>query len=296
MPINIDEPHVRQTSAQHRRSSAVSQILRKICDDLNSSSADWDLSTEGGRDFRLIVAADSETRTRAFALAHRVYSRAGLVTGESGLIISPYDAQPQSLTLLALDENGKDAATVSVAVDSTAGLPADEIYHDELNCLRANGRLIAEVTRLAISEEHKRSRHLLVRLFNFVYIYARRVVGADDFVVEVHPRHAAYYNRLLTFTPIGPVRPCPRVQNSLSVLLRLNFTVSDQLIRKSNEPGQCSQNDRSLYPDFYSWLEEGAVAEFLARQHRAMNDEEKAHFNLSACTTTEGVVLQSTPR
>ena len=56
-----------------------------------------------------------------------------------------------------------------------------------------------EVTRLAIGEKYQRSRTLLVRLFNFIYVFARRIKGFDDFVIEVNPRHVNYYRRLLIF-------------------------------------------------------------------------------------------------
>ena len=40
-------------------------------------------------------------------------------------------------------------------------------------------------------------------------------------------------------------------------------------------------SERTLYPHFYSWLEEGAVAEFMARCHKPMPDEDVKHFGLT---------------
>ncbi len=271
-------------SSAARRPSAISQILRKISVDMDASKVDWDLSGDDDpqNQFRIIVAADRQTRSRAYALAHRVYQESGLAAAARGMIVAPYDARPHTLTLLAVDEQGHDAATISVVIDSPGGLPADEIYGQELTALRTDGRLAAEVTRLAISKEHKGSRLLLVRLFNFIYVYARRVSGLDDFVIEVHPRHVSYYQRLLLFRPIGPEKPCPRVKNSPSVLLRLKFAESDSVIRRygGKRSAAASDGERSLYPFFYSWLEEGAVAEFLSRQHQPMHDADIHYFGL----------------
>jgi hypothetical protein len=272
-------------TATLRRPSAVSQILRKISESMDLDPAVWDVSSEDetSQCFRLRIAADRALRTRAYALAHRVYQASGLAAGELPLVVSSYDADPQTFTILVEDERGEDAATISVVVDSPAGLPADEIYKSELAAARDKGRVLCEVTRLAIAPEHKHSRHLLVRLFNFVYVYARRIVGADDFIIEVHPRHAAYYHRLLKFEPIGPVKPCPRVQNSLSVLLGLKLAESDRLIRLYGNRRSlgAAEKERSLYPFFYRWLEEGAVAEFIARRWRPMSDDDVTFFHLS---------------
>ena len=264
-----------------RRPSAVSQILRAISDDLVHGAAEWDVEGDGdGPAYRMLVASDQKSRRRAYALAHRVYQGRGYVHDEKGLIVSPPDANPQTLTLLAQDDNGLDAATITLVFDSKDGLPCDEIYGDELNGLRAQGRRLVEVTRLAIGEAHQRSKPLLVRLFNFIYVFARRIKGFDDFVIEVNPRHVNYYRRLLIFEQAGPQRPCPRVQGAPAVLLRLDLAIPDREVRRVGGKG-VSANERTLYPHFYSWLEEGAVAEFLARSHKPMSEEDARYFGLA---------------
>ena len=46
----------------------------------------------------------------------------------------------------------------------------------------------------------------LVQLFNLIYIYAGQVKRRNDFVIEVNPRHVAFYQRLLKFDQLGPER------------------------------------------------------------------------------------------
>jgi hypothetical protein len=276
-----------------RRPSAVSQILRAISADLEHAAAEWDISDEEDTlpGFHMLVAADRRTRQRAYALAHRVYQGRGYVSNDQNLIVNHYDTSPQTLTLLAHDDDGRDAATISLVFDSPAGLPCDEIYGHELNQLREQGRRLVEVTRLAIDEEHQRSKTLLVRLFNFIYAFARRVRGFDDFVIEVNPRHVNYYRRLLIFEQAGPERPCPRVQGAPAVLLRLDLSVPEREIRRVGGKGAVA-NERTLYPHFYSWLEEGAVAEFMARTHRPMSCEEARHFGLEIDAPLPQAALQ----
>jgi hypothetical protein len=259
----------------------VSQVLRAINADLEHGTSEWGVpgKEDNQPDYQMLVASDLATRRRAYALAHRVYQGRGYVSGDESLIVSPYDASPQTLTLLAQDENGVDAATITLVFDSPAGLPCDEIYGNELNTLRSQGRLLVEVTRLAINEDHQHSKTLLVRLFNFIYVFAKRVKGFDDFVIEVNPRHTNYYRRLLIFEQAGPERPCPRVQGAPAVLLRLDLSVPEREIRRVGGQGAAA-NERTLYPRFYSWLEEGAVAEFLARSHKPMSREDAQHFGL----------------
>jgi hypothetical protein len=264
-----------------RRSTAVSQILRAVSDEIEGGGGEWPFPGEdGAAGYRMVVASDRKARQAAYSLAHRIYQRCGYADEKSEMIVSAHDANPESITLLARDEAGNDAATISLVFDSPAGLPCDEIYGPEVNALRARGRRLVEVTRLAIDEPYKRSKALLVKLFNFVYIFARRVKGYDDFVIEVLPRHASYYQRLLSFELAGPERPCPRVQNSPSLLLRLDFAVADEAIRRTSGKGFAA-GSRTLYPHFYSWLEEGAVAELLAKSHKPMSLKEIEFFGLS---------------
>lgn len=265
-----------------RRASAVSQVLRAIRDDVERGTAKWEFAPEGREDagYRVLVASDRATRERAYALAQRMYRGCGYTDAEGErLCVSPFDADPQTMTLLIEDMAGQDVATVTLTFDSAAGLPSDEIYHPELDVLRAQGRRLVEVTRLAMEESHAQSKTLLVCLFNFIYVYAERVRGFTDFVVEVNPRHVPFYRRLLLFETIGPERPCPRVQGAPAVLLRLDLSIPEHESQRVRADGPMA-NERTLYPYFYSWLEEGAIAEFLCRRHRPMTEEDKRHFHL----------------
>ena len=268
-------------SLRLRRPSAVSQALRAIRADVDKGEAMWDMSAPGETTgFCIRVAASRDTRGRAYRLAQRVYHGCGYVPDRDALNVTAFDADSQTITLLVQDLNQRDAATITLVFDSTAGLPCDEIYGDELNSLRTQGRRLVEVTRLAICEEYQHSKLLLVRLFNFIYIFARHIKRFDDFVIEVNPRHVNYYRRLLCFEQFGPERPCPRVQDAPAVLLRLELSVAEE-VRRAESKGAAT-NERTLYPYFYSSQEEGAAAEFLTQQHRPMSEADMRFFGLKS--------------
>jgi hypothetical protein len=266
--------HTRQ-----RRASAVSQALRAIRDDIDSGVHKWHIS---GLDCQILVAADRETRERAYALAHRIYRRSGYVPEDGQrLCVSPHDASQHTLTLLAQDAQGNDCATISLVFDSQHhGLPCDEIYRNEVDALRASGCRLAEVTRLAIDDSCSGAKVLLLHLFNQCYIFARIVRNQTDLLVEVNPRHVKYYQRLLRFQQAGPERPCSRVQGAPALLLRLNFDqIEETVIHSGCTQGRDLQGER-LHPYPYTKPEESAIARFLAQQHRPMSAEDACYFQL----------------
>jgi len=235
----------------------------------------WEFSDERGQMMRILVATTRAQRERAAKLAYRVYQGRGYVPEDGeGAIVSPFDADTATFTLLAEDARGNAAATITLAFDSRNGLPCDEIYGPELNALRAEERRLSEVMRLAIDEEHAHSKALLVNLFILCSVHARRIQRSTDFVIEVNPRHVAFYRRMLAFEPAGPERPCPRVQNAPAVLLRLDLRVQEELIGRLG--GTHSQTaGRSLYAYFTRLEEEPAIERFLIRATEITEDTEK---------------------
>jgi hypothetical protein len=199
------------------------------------------------------------------------------------MIVSAHDAYAGTFTLLAEDASGRAAATISLVFDSSsAGLPCDEIYADKLDDLRASGCMLSEVTRLAIDQEHAHSRALLVNLFILCSVFARRVMSYTDFVIEVNPRHTAFYRRMLSFEPAGPERPCPRVQDAPAVLLRLDLAQQEREI--GHLAGTCT--GRSLYAYFRTLGEEPDIALFLDRCHRPMAAQDVRYFKLEPAPVT----------
>jgi hypothetical protein len=113
--------------------------------------------------------------------------------------------------------------TISGYADGPLGLPLDSVYRTELEQLRHSGRKLMEVGLFADRREHlNRAAEGLFELMRFAYFFGIHS-NIDDFVIGVHPRHAAFYMRLIAFEKIGQVKTYPTVKDHAVVLLRLKL-------------------------------------------------------------------------
>jgi len=275
--------------SRRRKPSAVSQVLKAITlDDVREEV--WKVAGgDGHSDFSIRVASEQATRRRAFALAWRIYHHAGYVNGDpDGLCVSAYDAFTGTVTLLAQDSTGRDVGTISIVFDSSLGLPCNEIYREEVDQARAEGRMLVEFTRLAIEDDVPNARTLMMHMFSMAYIFGRHVGRCSDILVEVNPRHVEYYKRLLRFEVVGPERPCPRVKGAPAVLLKMDCAGMD-LAQQSNSGGR-DEKGRRLHQYPFSVDEQQRAADFLSRQHRPMTLIEMQSFNIDRCHLTTAAV------
>lgn len=139
-----------------------------------------------------------------------------------------YSRDAHRLVLEASDDRGAVIGTLTLNLDSEQGLLAEELYMEEIACFRAQGRKICELSRLALDPAHS-SKEMLASLFHFAYIHGRLLNEVTDLFVEVNPRHAGFYKRMLGFEQIGPVRICRRVE-APAVLLHLEMEHVDRSI------------------------------------------------------------------
>jgi hypothetical protein len=198
-----------------------------------------------------IRLADNEGRRRsASILLQRRYAWRGYNVSSAPI------AEPHRITLSAFD--GDHAiATISVCLDSPQGLFVEALFRDEVNSLRAQEKRVCEFTKLAIDESLK-SKPVLASIFHIAYIYARRINCHTDLVVEVNPRHVKFYERMLGFCALGPVRDDPRVQ-APAALLHLDLGHAEAQIAKFGGKAQLGATVRSLYPFFFSPHEEAGI-------------------------------------
>jgi hypothetical protein len=164
-----------------------------------------------------------------------------------------FPVQPQQIVLVASDETGT-LGTLTLTLDSAEGLRADEIYKPEIDRVRNGGGYVCELGKLAV--DHSRgSKWVLASLFHIAYIFGRKINGVTDVFIEVNPRHAKYYSRMLGFEPAGEERLCKRV-NAPALLLRLPLTHVDRMIREFGGQSEKGSSEKSLYPYFFSSFEE----------------------------------------
>lgn len=176
--------------------------------------------------------------------------------------------------------------TLTLGHDSKNGLLADTLYKEVLEAIRKKNRKICELTRFAIDSQHS-SKELLASLFNLVYISARIIHKATDFVIEVNPRHAGYYKRLLGFHQIGELRTCPRV-NAPAVLLHLELDYVDTQV--ACLAGSRDSKQRSLYTYFLTKQDEEKVAtkiqQMLTKQSHDQIRSSASHLSINTSQVT----------
>jgi hypothetical protein len=151
--------------------------------------------------------------------------------------------------------------TLTLGIDSVNGLFADENYKAEVDQLRADNRRICELTKFAV-DQTRGSKRVLAALFHISYIYARVLNQRTDVVIEVTPKHAPFYKRMLGFKPFGEERMNTRV-HTMGVLLWMEIKHMDEQIERWGGMGEEAQGERSLYPYFFSKADEAGITKRL---------------------------------
>lgn len=200
--------------------------------------------------FKIRLAHSQERVNSASLLIQQMYMSRG------------YDAPgiqkvPNRITLMVSQDEAV-IGTLTLGIDAGQGLEADKNYKNEVNQLRAEGRKIFELTKFAV--DHKRgSKRVLASLFHVAYIYGRFLHKRTDAIIEVTPKHAFFYKRLLGFEQFGEERLNSRV-NTMGVLLRLDLDYMDQqIVLWGGKTDAAAQRERSLYPYFFSKDDETGI-------------------------------------
>jgi hypothetical protein len=242
------------TNSARKNPSPRLAACTKTVDFLDDASNDACFLKRG--DFSISLNASAGLRTEVGALIKRMYSWRGYET--ENVVVSSHN--PNRLTLEATIGR-RVVGTLTLGLDSEEGLFADELYSDEVNEFRQEGRKLCELTKLAVDPEYS-SKEILASLFHLAYIYGHKIHKATDLFIEVNPRHAGFYRRMLGLSQIGEERPCRRVQ-APAVLMHLELDYVNAQI--SSLAGSCRSSERSLYPYFFSKHEEKGLARRLER-------------------------------
>jgi hypothetical protein len=197
-------------------------------------------------DFYIRCADTLSDRSRCSVLIRRLYAWRGYRH-------APAAATPEvnRVTLQAC-RGDTVFGTLTIGLDSDAGLAADDLYREEIDAFRRRGASVCEFTRLAIEPEHG-TKEVLGAIFHLAYIIGRLRREITDMFIEVNPRHVGFYRRALQFSRIGEARMCERV-DAPAVLMHLTAAhVVEQVARFG---GHRAISRQSLYPYFFSVQEE----------------------------------------
>jgi hypothetical protein len=147
--------------------------------------------------------------------------------------------------------------TITLTVDSPAGLAADHIFREEIDAVRnISGAHVCELTKFAFDTDIP-SKPLLAALFHIVFIYGQRRYQCTDLFIEVNPRHRRFYQSLLGFKRVGDLKTNESVE-APSQLMSLKVEDIAAMI-DAHRYSPLGAEARSLYPFFLSLEEEEAV-------------------------------------
>lgn len=180
--------------------------------------------------------------------------------GQRGLRVSPAGSPEPGLATLQARDGRRLVGTLSVRLDGPNGLAADYSFPDELLRLRAKGRKLVEFSKLAV-EGAGLSKSVLSGLFHMAYLYAHGILEGDLIVMEVNPRHAPFYRRMLGAKRLEVGHNA--AVDAPSVLLCLDMGhVRTQIDRFGGKP-ELADEVRCLYPYFYAPADEAELLEQL---------------------------------
>jgi len=91
--------------------------------------------------------------------------------------------------------------TLTLRLDGPRGLRAEGTHGDLVQGVRAAGKRVCELTRLAVADGVT-SRPVLAALFSLAFAAADALHGGTDVFIEVNPRHVAFYSRILGFAAV----------------------------------------------------------------------------------------------
>lgn len=206
------------------------------------------------KDFKIRLADTEAGRNSASMLINKRYTWRGYA------VMNTLQRSPNRITLTAYMKDVL-VGTVTLAIDSSSGLSADEVFKDELDRHRGPGRKLCELTKLAI-DANVNSKFALAALFHICFIYGRRLHHCSDLFIEVNPRHRYYYERMLGLSCLGEIRSNPRV-NAPAHLLWLDLNYVEDQIRQFGGTSDHAGATRSLYPYFFSPREESGLTQRL---------------------------------
>ena len=186
------------------------------------------------RGYDIRPARTPDQRGAVNMLLRRMYAWRGCVSESVRPL--PYDANRLTLAAWDFDEV---VATLTLGRDSPNGLWIDRLYAAELASLRRPGRVLCEVSGLAVDPDFS-SPDLLTTLFKSALRYAKESLSASDAVIEVNPRHARYYERRMGFRQIGKRR---YALGAYSPTILLHRTLRGLSIPPA-APSTCAGSDR----------------------------------------------------
>lgn len=179
------------------------------------------------------LAENLNEMEEAFHLIYNKYVAAGLQKYDPSMMrINFHNLLPTSY-LLINRKKGKINGTLTLIRECHGILPLNELFADEIDQIRKKDSMICELSGLAVeAESYRKSKRILLSLFQSTFILAYDLLGCTDFCMMVNPAHSAYYEKELEFDRMGEVKQYGKVNGAPAVFLRLDLTTSEELLQR----------------------------------------------------------------
>jgi hypothetical protein len=196
--------------------AAFESVVRRMC----SIRAAHTTEEERVREVSVKVVDSEEDQAEADRLIAERYAWRGYLDQSETRRLPTRVPPPHCFTLLAF-RNARAVGTLTLGVDASSGLVVDEANQEIVDGLRRIGRRVVELRRFAVQDDGE-SKAIFANLFLTAYRLGRVLHRATDVLIEVNPRHEAYYRRIFGFVRVGTEWVCPRV-NAPAVLMHLDL-------------------------------------------------------------------------
>lgn len=158
----------------------------------------------------LKFAETNDELEQLFRLVYEVYRQKNLVShNDNGMLYNIYSLLPSTTHVIAKSYQDVISNLTEIFDNKYFGLPMDELYKEELDVLRNEGRNVTELSALATPKEH-RWKNIFHYLVQVVYWYSF-YTNVDDICISINPRHVRYYMYIFPFERFGPERYYERV-------------------------------------------------------------------------------------
>ena len=152
--------------------------------------------------FRVCVARDVTQYEDAFHLLHIAFAYQGIENVRSNKMrITPQHVLPEATVLVAYEKD-QCVGTMTVTLDSPAGLPLEHDYAEPIEMLREQEAGIVEYGSLAVVRRCW-SAGVTVLLNIAATYWSVNMLQATDIVMGVNPKAAPVYRAMYAFRPLG---------------------------------------------------------------------------------------------
>ncbi len=195
---------------------------------------------------------------QAFRVVYKEYDHAGYIQKKHPreLYYNIYSLLPTTC-VFAFKSYLTVLSTLTQVLDSELfGLPMDALYKPEIDELRAQDRKVAEVCALATPQEGR--WHNLLMFLGKAYFQYANLIGVNDILIMVNPKHVSFYKSIFMFEEFAEERFYQPV-NAPAVALRINY---DQFWDKLKETFRDQEFETDLYT-FFNRIHNTGVDKFM---------------------------------